>query len=158
MGRPIKSNEEHIKDGTFRKDRHANRGVKIDAIESIPVPENLTDEAKAKWEEIIPELKNAGLISKVDLPELTDAFLHYGFAQDCIKTVFETSGTVAEYWATLNKFKDVDLVAKYTENMDSFNRTMHKFGVTPTERAKIKLQPKKEDEGDEFIKSLRGNG
>ncbi len=158
MGRPIKSNEDHIKDGTYRKDRHENRGVKLEALDAIPVPKNLNESASKKWKEIVPELKEAGLVSKVDVPELTDAFLHYGFAQDCLEKVFENNKSVADYLAALNKFKDVDLVAKYTENMDSFNRTMHKFGVTPTERAKIKLQPKKEDEGDEFIKSLRGNG
>lgn len=158
MGRPIKSTEEHIKDGTYRKDRHANRGVMLDSVKEISAPKNLNKAAAGKWAEIIPTLQDAGLISSVDLPELTDAFLHYGFAQDCLNTVLENNSSVAEYLAHLNKFKDVDLVAKYTEYMDYFNRIMHKFGVTPTERAKIKIQPKKEDEADSFIKSLRGNG
>lgn len=158
MGRPIKSIEEHLKDGTYRKDRHANRGVTLDAVKEISIPENLNSFAAERWTEIVPSLQDAGLISSVDIPELTDAFLHYGFAQDCINTVLENFGNTAEYLSQLNKFKDVDLVAKYSEYMEYFNRIMHKFGVTPTERAKIKVQPKKDDEADSFIKSLRGNG
>lgn len=158
MGRPIKSTEELIRSGTYRKDRHQNRGVALDALEEISIPETLNKAAAGKWAEIVPALQEAGLVSAVDLPELTDAFLHYGFAQDCISIVQENWASAAEYLAQLNKFKDVDLVAKYSEFMDYFNRIMHRFGVTPTERAKIKVQPKKEDEADSFIRSLRGNG
>lgn len=157
MGRPIKSTEDHIKDGTYRKDRYANRGVTLDALKNVPVPSDLNESAKAKWAEIIPSLENAGLITIVDLPELTDAFLHYGFAQECLKKVFEEYSSVADYLAELNKFKAVDLVAKYTEYMDYFNRIMHKFGTTPEARAKIKVKPKEENPND-FLKSLMGNG
>lgn len=158
MGRPIKSTEEHIKDGTYRKDRHQGRGVELEAVAEISIPDELGRAAAEKWQEIVPALQKAGLVSAVDIPELTDAFLHYGFAQDCIRKVQESFESAADYLSQLNKFKDVDLLAKYSEYMESYNRTMHRFGVTPTERAKIRIQPKKEDEADSFIRSLRGNG
>lgn len=158
MGRPIKSTEEHIKDGTYRKDRHENRGVSLDALKEISIPEELNNAAKKKWLEIVPTLQENGLITIVDIPTITDAFIQYGAAQDCLNTVMKSNSSIAEYWSKLNKFKDVDLVAKYNESMDIYKRTMEKYGVTPAGRTKIKLQPKKEDEGDNFIKSLRGNG
>ncbi len=158
MGRPIKSTEEHIKDGTYRKDRHKNRGVSLDALKEISIPEELNNAAKKKWLEIVPTLQENGLITIVDIPTITDAFIQYGAAQDCLNTVMKSNSSIAEYWSKLNKFKDVDLIAKYNESMDIYKRTMEKYGVTPAGRAKIKLQPKKEDEGDNFIKSLRGNG
>lgn len=158
MGRPIKSTEEHIKDGTYRKDRHQGRGVQLDAVSEISIPDGLNKAAAEKWQEIVPALQEAGLVSAVDIPELTDAFLHYGFAQDCLGKVLDGYESAADYLSQLNKFKDVDLVAKYSEYMGSYNKIMHRFGATPTERAKIKIQPKKEDEADSFIKSLRGNG
>ena len=158
MGRPIKSTEEHIKDGTYRKDRHENRGVSLDALKEISIPEELNNAAKKKWLEIVPTLQENGLITIVDIPTITDAFIQYGAAQDCLNTVMKSNSSIAEYWSKLNKFKDVDLIAKYNESMDIYKRTMEKYGVTPAGRAKIKLQPKKEDEGDNFIKSLRGNG
>ena len=103
-------------------------------------------------------MQENGLITIVDLPTITDAFIQYGAAQDCLDTVMENFSSIADYWAQLNKFKDVDLIAKYNESMDIYKRTMEKYGVTPAGRAKIKLQPKKEDEADAFIKTLRGNG
>lgn len=158
MGRPIKSTEEHIKDGTFRKDRHGNRGVDLEPLKEISIPDGLNKTAAEKWAEIVPTLQENGLITIVDLPTITDAFIQYGAAQDCLDSVMENNSSIAEYWSKLNKFKDVDLIAKYNEAMDIYKRTMEKYGVTPAGRAKIKLQPKKEDEADSFIKSLRGNG
>ena len=158
MSRPIKSNEEHLKDGTYRKDRHENRGVTLDALKEISIPDGLNKAAAEKWTEIVPTLQENGLITIVDLPTITDAFIQYGAAQDCLDTVMENFSSIADYWAQLNKFKDVDLIAKYNESMDIYKRTMEKYGVTPAGRAKIKLQPKKEDEADAFIKTLRGNG
>lgn len=158
MGRPIKSTEEHIKDGTYRKDRHANRGVKLEALEEISVPEELTNHAKSKWLEIVPVLHKNGLVTAVDLPTLTDAFIAYGAAQECLSIVQDKFGSIAAYWAQLNKFKEVDLIQKYNESMEIYKKTMEKYGVTPAARARIKVQPKQEDEADSFIKSLRGNG
>lgn len=158
MGRPIKSTEDHIKDGTYRKDRHEGRGVTLDPLKEVSIPEELNKTAAEKWAEIVPTLQENGLITIVDLPTITDAFIQYGAAQDCLRTVTENFESIADYWAQLNKFKDVDLIAKYNESMDIYKRTMEKYGVTPAGRAKIKIQPKKEDEADNFIKSLRGNG
>lgn len=158
MGRPIKSTEDHLKDGTYRKDRHEGRGVSLEPLAEISTPEILNKAAAEKWEEIVPVLQQNGLVSAVDLPTITDAFIQYGAAQECLDTVLEEFGSIAAYWAQLNKFKDVDLVAKYNESMDIYKRTMEKYGVTPAARARIKIQPKKEDEADAFIKSLRGNG
>lgn len=155
MGRPIKSTEEHIKDGTYRKDRHENRGVSLDALESLECPKTLTKKAKAKWQEIIPPLLDAGLITIVDLEILTDAFTNYAIAQDCLEKV-ENVG-FGDYLATLNKFKEVNLLDEYNSKMDKFNKIMMKFGITPEARAKIKVKPKEKDTND-FLKSLMGNG
>lgn len=60
MGRPIKSTEEHIKDGTYRKDRHENRGVSLDALKEISIPEELNNAAKKSG------LKSFRLYKKTD--------------------------------------------------------------------------------------------
>lgn len=158
MGRPIKATEDHIKDGTYRKDRHANRGVTLDVLKEIPVPGNLNKAAAEKWTETVPTLQEAGVISSVDLPHLIYAFEQYGDAQDCLNSVRENFSNAAEYLMQLNKFKDVDLLARAKDCMNEYMKTIEKFAVTPASRAKIKVQPKKEDEADSFIKSLRGNG
>lgn len=105
MGRPIKTTEEHIKDGTYRKDRHANRGVSLDALEEVSVPDVLNHDAKEKWLEIIPVLQKNGLVTAVDIPTLTDAFIAYGAAQDCLNTVISKFNSIAEYWPSSTSLK-----------------------------------------------------
>lgn len=155
MGRNIKTTEEHKKDGTYRKDRYENRGLTIDALDELSCPVSLTQKAQEKWEEIIPPLLDAQMISIVDKEILTDAFTNYGIAQDCLSQVQEIG--YSEYLKTLNKFKEVNLLDEYNSRMDKFNKIMMKFGITPEARAKIKVKPKEKDSND-FLKSLMGNG
>lgn len=156
MGRPIKSTEEHIKNGTYRKDRYENRGVNMDALEELPAPLGLTKLATEKWNEIVPAMLSAGMITIVDKEILIDAFNNYGIAQDCLIQV-NGYGNYGDYLKNLNKFKDVNLIDEYNAHMDRFNKIMIKFGVTPEARAKIKIKPKEKDTND-FLKSLMGNG
>lgn len=155
----FKSTEDHIKDGTYRKCRHENRGISLDTVAEISVPDVLNKIASDKWEEIIPPLVAAGLVAPVDMPELTNAFVAYGVAQECLNYVNENFDSSAAYLAQINLCKgQVDMLKRYEECMDKYNRIMHKFGATPMERAKIKIQPKQEDAEDDLIKALSGNG
>lgn len=159
MGRPAKSIEDHIKDGTYNVTRHRNRGVSFESLEQMSVPEELNKAAAEKWETIIPQLMEKGLITEVDFPELKDAFIHYGTAQDCLSYVNENFPNHAEYLASLNLCKgQCNLLNSYSSCMDYYNKIMHKFGATPMERMKIKVEPKKEDAGDDFIKALMKTG
>ena len=156
----MKTVEQHIKDGTYRKDRHEGKGVKIDTVVELEAPEKLTKKAKAKWEEMIPVLTKAGLVSIVDYQILTDAFIQYGVAQDCIDWVDSHFNDHAEYLNSLNLCKgQINLLSQYSLAMDRYNKIMNKFGVTPHERGKIKLNPKKPDETEqklEDLKSMKG--
>lgn len=161
MGRTPKSAEEHKKDGTYRKCRHEGLGFNMDALIEIETPDSLTDAAKSKWGEVIPALAEKGLISIVDLPELIDAFEHYGIAQECINFVKANYPTFGDYLANINVCKgQINLLETYSKEMERYNRTMHRFGVTPIDRAKIKLPSKKIDkdaEGRELLEELIAN-
>lgn len=155
----FKSTEDHIKDGTYQKCRHENRGISLDTVQEISLPVELDKIAADKWQEIIPPLVAAGLVAPVDMPELTNAFVAYGVAQGCLAFVNDNFDSYAVYLAQLNLCKgQVDMLKRYEECMDKYNRIMHKFGATPMERAKIKVTPKQEDAEDELIKGLNGNG
>lgn len=152
----MKTVEQHIQDGTYRKSRHENLGVKLDSVVELPVPDNLTDKAKANWNEIIPVLTEAGLISIVDYSELTDAFIQYGTAQSCLDYVNENFNSHAEYLASLNLCKGtVNQLNQYSVCMERYNKIMHKFGVTPYERGKIKMTKKTVDETEQTINALK---
>ena len=87
MGRPPKSVEDHKANGTYKPSRHDGRGITIEPLEKLPAPINLSKRASDKWDELVPAMLEAGLISIVDTVILKDAFISYDIAQDCLEKV-----------------------------------------------------------------------
>ena len=156
MGRPPKSVEDHIKNGTYKPSRHEGRGITIEPLETLPAPVSLSKRAVEKWEEIVPAMISAGLVSVVDAVILKDAFISYDIAQDCLEKVnaYESYG---EYLSNLDKIKQMNLLDVYKEHMNRFHKIMMKFGVTPEARTRMRVKTKEKEDGD-FLKSLVGNG
>ena len=75
MGRPPKSVEEHKSNGTYKPSRHDGRGISIEPLETLPAPVSLSKRAAEKWNEIVPAMLAAGLVSVVDAVILKDAFI-----------------------------------------------------------------------------------
>ena len=156
MGRPPKSIEEHIKNGTYKPSRHDGRGITIEPLETLPPPVSLSKRAAEKWEEMVPAMLSAGMVSVVDAVMLKDAFISYDIAQDCLEKVsaYESYG---EYLLKLDKMKQMNLLDVYKEHMNRFHKIMMKFGVTPEARTRMRVKPKEKDTND-FFKELMGNG
>lgn len=156
MGRPPKSVEDHKANGTYKPSRHDGRGITIEPLEKLPAPINLSKRASDKWDELVPAMLEAGLISIVDTVILKDAFISYDIAQDCLEKVnaYESYG---EYLSNLDKIKQMNLLDVYKEHMNRFHKIMMKFGVTPEARTRMRVKPKEKDDKD-FLKGLMGNG
>lgn len=156
MGRPPKSVEEHKSNGTYKPSRHDGRGISIEPLETLPAPVSLSKRAAEKWNEIVPAMLAAGLVSVVDAVILKDAFISYDIAQDCLEQVnaYENYG---EYLQNLDKIKQMNLLDVYKEHMNRFHKIMMKFGVTPEARTRMRVKPKEKDTND-FLKELIGNG
>lgn len=156
MGRPPKSVEEHKSNGTYKPSRHDGRGISIEPLETLPAPVSLSKRAAEKWNEIVPAMLAAGLVSVVDAVILKDAFISYDIAQDCLEQVnaYENYG---EYLQNLDKIKQMNLLDVYKEHMNRFHKIMMKFGVTPEARTRMRVKPKEKDTND-FLKELVGNG
>jgi len=156
MGRPPKSVEEHKSNGTYKPSRHDGRGISIEPLETLPAPVSLSKRAAEKWNEIVPAMLAAGLVSVVDAVILKDAFISYDIAQDCLEQVnaYENYG---EYLQNLDKIKQMNLLDVYKEHMNRFHKIMMKFGVTPEARTRMRVKPKEKDTND-FLKELMGNG
>ena len=45
-GRPPKSVEQHLLDGTYQKCRHADRGTNLEPLENVDCPESVTGKAR----------------------------------------------------------------------------------------------------------------
>lgn len=156
MGRPPKSVEEHKSNGTYKPSRHDGRGISIEPLETLPAPVSLSKRATEKWNEIVPAMLAAGLVSVVDAVILKDAFISYDIAQDCLEQVnaYENYG---EYLQNLDKIKQMNLLDVYKEHMNRFHKIMMKFGVTPEARTRMRVKPKEKDTND-FLKEMMGNG
>ena len=156
MGRQPKSVEDHKANGTYKPSRHDGRGITIESLEKLPAPINLSKKASEKWDELVPAMLEAGLISIVDTVILKDAFISYDIAQDCLEKVnaYESYG---EYLSNLDKIKQMNLLDVYKEHMNRFHKIMMKFGVTPEARTRMRVKPKEKDDQD-FLKELMGNG
>lgn len=156
MGRPPKSIEEHKNNGTYKPSRHDGRGISIEPLEALPAPVSLSKRAAEKWNEIVPAMLAAGLVSVVDAVILKDAFTSYDIAQDCLEQVnaYENYG---EYLRNLDKIKQMNLLDVYKEHMNRFHKIMMKFGVTPEARTRMRVKPKEKDTND-FLKEMMGNG
>lgn len=156
MGRPPKSVEEHKSNGTYKPSRHDGRGISIEPLETLPAPVSLSKRAAEKWNEIVPAMLAAGLVSVVDAVILKDAFISYDIAQDCLEQVnaYENYG---EYLQNLDKIKQMNLLDVYKEHMNRFHKIMMKFGVTPEARTRMRVKPKEKDTND-FLKELMRNG
>lgn len=156
MGRPPKSIEEHKNNGTYKPSRHDGRGISIEPLEALPAPVSLSERAAEKWNEIVPAMLAAGLVSVVDAVILKDAFISYDIAQDCLEQV-NAYGNYGEYLQNLDKIKQMNLLDVYKEHMNRFHKIMMKFGVTPEARTRMRVKPKEKDTND-FLKEMMGNG
>lgn len=156
MGRQPKSVEDHIKNGTYKPSRHEGRGITIEPVEKLPPPVSLSKKAAEKWEEMVPAMISAGMVSIVDAVILKDAFTSYDIAQDCLEQVngYESYGV---YLKGLDKTRQMNLLDVYKEHMNRFHKIMMKFGVTPEARTRMRVKPKEKDDGD-LLKELIGNG
>lgn len=158
MARPPKAIEAHVQDGTYRADRHADRGLAIEHIADIKPPKGLTKDARKLWKIVMPPLCSTGLVSILDYPALEEAFRAYGIAQQCLQNVqSQNDGDIAIYLAG-RKRMDSNLVNEYLKHMDRFDRIMMKFGMTPVERAKIRGAKKKDEKPTSPIGMLRSAG
>ena len=157
MGRQPKSVEDHIKNGTYKPSRHEGRGITIEPLEKLPAPISLSKKAAEKWEEMVPAMLSAGLVSVVDAIILKDAFISYDIAQDCLEKVngYDSYG---EYLSNLDKIKQMNLLDVYKEHMNRFHKIMMKFGVTPEARTRMRVKPKEKDENNFFDELMKNGG
>ncbi len=157
-GRPPKPIEQHKLDGTYRKDRHSEHGIQnISKIVGIEPPEDLTEEARRVWLDIIPVLCAAELVTPIDMPALYEAFTVYGMAQELRKIAENKPKGAAAYVLSLGRM-DKDPMFEYLRYMRRFDEILYKFGMTPVERARISTGKKERTNEDDPLSKIIGNG
>ena len=69
-GRPRTPVERLKLQGTFRKDRHADRAGSVQATGEPERPDELSDDAAWLWDFVVPELVTLNLAQRIDTPAL----------------------------------------------------------------------------------------
>lgn len=144
MGRPPKPTERHKRDGTYRADRHGDRLESPTTAGAPDRPEWLSGEAEIWWDAIIACLP-ADVAGEADdfalalLCEKWAEWRKYSAALEHIEVTDKEHYKVAML---------ANMAGKTVQGL------LGKFGMTPSDRAKMKIVPPKE-EVDELELALR---
>lgn len=129
MGRPRKPVEEHVKNGTYRADRHGplSDAIPGEVIAPPKKPADMNGDASAVWDRVVPLL--AGAVRDRDAPLLAE---------------------LCQWWAELERVtvvRDAMVPGEKGYNSiliasgicaDKVVKLSEKFGLTPADRAKLK--------------------
>lgn len=155
-GRPPKSVEQHLLDGTYQKCRHADRGTNLEPLDGVDCPESLTGKARELWESLVPALCRARMVTAASLPTLEHAFHWWQRAQEC-RAVVDAAGGTAAYLLTLGPgMRNIlDLALKYEQE---FEKIMAQFGDTPVNAARVRGNVTDKKLDTDAILKIMGNG
>jgi P27 family predicted phage terminase small subunit len=122
------------------------------APQGVPAcPDWLSDEAKAEWGRVIPELQEMGLLSTADRAALAAYCTAWGWWVEA-EAMVRKFGTIVK-----SPEKGFPMKSPYLTIADQALETMRKlmveFGLTPSSRSRIKV-PDAGDAADEFDRFL----
>lgn len=133
-GRPPKSTSEHIKDGTFRKDRHGNRTELHVENARLESPFGIDTEERGAWDRIVNTLPPEHITN-----------LDY----DKLKVYCEAWGQYCRVWPQFVADPlDKDIRITALALMDKVIVLGKEFGTSPLSRMTLRMpkeEPKEED-------------
>jgi len=147
-GRPPKPLESKALDGTLRADRDGTKVEQIyyenEAIMPTEVRNNWR--AKEEWERIAPLLTSKQLLTEVDVGAFTQYCVSYSIYMDCLDKLTSEDGN----FCTIIETKDGFVINPHVKIMERqaviMNTLLGKFGLTPSDRAKLRIPQKGETE------------
>lgn len=127
MGRPRKPEALHILEGTFREDRHGNRGVDADGIPERP--KSLKGDAKKFWDSAVPQLIELGLAKAIDATQLEAMCQWFARYQKFSKTIDGCSDPLA-----ISR----ELMLNMEAAWKMFDKIASRFGLSPADRMRLR--------------------
>ncbi len=125
MPRNPTSTAEHIAKGTFRPNRHADRADVAYPHGAPPEPEHLGEVGRELWRDIVTQTPPEALC-EIDWPGLTECCRWY-----------ELSDTY--HRLLLDDPLEYKVLKACTDASNKFLQYMSKFGLSPVDRARIKI-------------------
>lgn len=115
-----------------------------DYLDDLTPPDWLPDGAKTVWNEVVPHLRAARMVTKIDVPVLCKgcvAFAQYRHATTMLGDAYVKQGMKAEY---INQWM-VAQAMSFKQAMAVFSQ----FGMTPAARSRVAINP----QGDLFTQN-----
>ena len=106
----------------------------------VSVPDGLPENATALWRVLAPQLADMGVLKATDLPALELLCVHYSVARDAL-ALLEQDGMTAD---TREGIKKHPAVSALREHSLAFKSYLTEFGLTPSSRVRLKVEPKRE--------------
>lgn len=139
-GRPRKPTAKHKLDGTFREDRHGGRGDASIALPGTPeMPVGLGDDARELWLQVVAQLMQAKIVVQIDSSQL-EAMCRWW------ARYMENERHACEYAHDIEAGEIYERRAKRA--WDAFDKVASRFGLTPADRAKLKVAGPTENKTD----------
>jgi P27 family predicted phage terminase small subunit len=138
-GRPRKPTADLILEDKFRRDRHGEPSEVWIPAGAPQMPDWLGPDAQALWRSVVPALANRGVATSVDAAELgalCDWFARYRTAIRALDAVTDIKST--EYYR-------LQILAGAA--FKNFSTTASKFGLNPSDRARLCLSEPRKDNG-----------
>lgn len=150
-GRPAKTDEQKILEGTFRHDRANNNRPQFSIVANATPPVELDARALDEWHFITTELKNIGILQSVDM---------FAIAAYCIEmsTYWRCQAKLKNgltYMTPTGQRKPKPEYAMAAQSLNAAMKIAARFGFTPADRQKLTI-PKKETKKDPLAELLSG--
>lgn len=141
-GRPAKPTSLKLIDGNPGKRAINGQEPDPEYLNDLSPPEFLTDDAKAVWKELAQNLRNARVLTKLDVPMLQMVCESIATYRNAVKKCEQrhAKGDISEsssigYWEMIKSMSFKQAMA-----------AMQQFGMSPAARTRIAIQP----QGDLF--------
>jgi P27 family predicted phage terminase small subunit len=111
-------------------------------LEIPECPKHLSDDAKAEWDEIAPELYKLGLLSKIDKSALASYCDSYGRWVQACRRINRDGLIVTEIGSTSQETKKPNPAIKIAQTEKVLMRQLlTEFGMTPAARSRVDAKP-----------------
>lgn len=136
MARPPKPIEQHLQEGTYRKDRHEGALVVTQStgIAHLGAPVHLTEFQREVWTELARLLEN--IVRESDMPMVEGAAVVYGSYRDAQKILNEEGLTVTDDRGNLRSHPMIQVRDRSLKMFMDFSA---RLGLSPADRARLGL-------------------
>jgi P27 family predicted phage terminase small subunit len=143
MGRPRKAIESHLIEGTYRADRHGDVAGQILPAGTPIKPAGMSEYSGKLWDQVVTELTSEGVAKRIDtiaLAEMCQWYARYRKSSD-------------EFDLMKPKAKGANkMLQQALASWKEFEKSMSKFGLTPADRAKLRITDTKPNEDGVIVR------